>query len=206
MIRPFLILSAILFATQIGARAGAAETAPLSASLLDNDVLRLRVAHLTASFGQEFIAAQPTNKLDGIILDLRAADGDKNAVAAASGFFAAKKIPLVILVNGQTRGAARKSRPKFTVKCSTRNRSTLFSNSEADNGAASPAPARAPICEANKIAERIKNRRIMRRQIAPCTRESKVACACACRAATELDAQLACLIKTSRIKTWWMKS
>jgi len=107
MIRPFLILSAILFATQIVASASAAETAPpLSASLLENDVLRLRVAHLTANFGQEFLAAQPTNKLDGIILDLRAADGDKNAVAAASGFFAAKKTPLVILVNGQTRGAA----------------------------------------------------------------------------------------------------
>ncbi len=106
MIRPFFILWAILFATQIGARARAAETAPLSASLLDHDVLRLRVAHLTANFGQEFLAVQPTNKLAGVILDLRSAEGDKNAVAAASGFFAAKKIPLVILVNGQTRGAA----------------------------------------------------------------------------------------------------
>jgi hypothetical protein len=106
MIRPFLRLWMILLAAQIVARAGAAETSPLSATLLDNDVLRLRVEHLTASFGQEFLAAQPTNKLDGIILDLRAADGDKNAVAAASGFFAAKNIPLAILVNGQTRGAA----------------------------------------------------------------------------------------------------
>ena len=106
MIRLFFILWLIIFATQIGARAGTAETAALSASLLDNDVLRLRVAHLTTDFGREFLAAQPSNKLAGIILDLRAADGDKNAVAAASGFFAAKKIPLVILVNGQTRGAA----------------------------------------------------------------------------------------------------
>ena len=106
MIRPFFILWAIIFATQISARAGAGETAALSASLLDSDVLRLRVAHLTSDFGRDFLAAQPTNKLAGIILDLRAADGDKNAVAAASGFFAAKKIPLVILVNGQTRGAA----------------------------------------------------------------------------------------------------
>ena len=106
MIRPFFILWASIFATQISARAGAGETAALSASLLDSDVLRLRVAHLTSDFGRDFLAAQPTNKLAGIILDLRAADGDKNAVAAASGFFAAKKIPLVILVNGQTRGAA----------------------------------------------------------------------------------------------------
>lgn len=85
----------------------AGETAPLAASLLDNDVLRLRVSHLTVDFGQEFLAAQPTNQqLAGVILDLRSADGDKNAVAAASGFFAAKKFPLVILVNGQTRGSA----------------------------------------------------------------------------------------------------
>ena len=104
MIRLFFMLGAILFATQTGARAG--ETASLTASLLENDVLRLRVAHLTADFGREFLAAQPSNQLTGIVLDLRSADGDKNAVAAASGFFAAKKIPLVILVNGQTRGAA----------------------------------------------------------------------------------------------------
>ena len=106
MIRPFFILWAILFTSQIGARAGAGEATPLSASLLENSVLRLRVEHLTVNFGRDFLAAQPSNQLTGIVLDLRAADGDKNAVAAASGFFAAKKIPLVILVNGQTRGAA----------------------------------------------------------------------------------------------------
>ena len=40
------------------------------------------------------------------MLDLRSADGDKNAAASAGDFFAARKFPLVILVNGQTRGAA----------------------------------------------------------------------------------------------------
>lgn len=106
MIRPFFGLLAILFAVWISPPANAAETAPLSASLLDNDVLRLRVEHLTGNFAEEFLAAQPTNKLDGIILDLRSADGDKNADPAGSGFFANKKIPVVILVNGQTRGTA----------------------------------------------------------------------------------------------------
>ncbi|HEX7571189.1 MAG TPA: hypothetical protein VF492_11865 [Verrucomicrobiae bacterium] len=106
MIRPFFGLLAILFAARISLPAHAAETAPLSASLLDNDVLRLRVEHLTGNFAEEFLAAQPTNKLDGIILDLRSADGDKNADPAGSGFFANKKIPVVILVNGQTRGTA----------------------------------------------------------------------------------------------------
>jgi hypothetical protein len=106
MIRLFLSLWTILFAAQIAARAGTAEPAPLSALLLENDVLRLRVSHLTDNFSRQFLAAQPTNKLDGIVLDLRSADGDKNAAAAAGGFFADKNYPLVILVNGQTRGAA----------------------------------------------------------------------------------------------------
>ncbi len=106
MIRPFLRLWMILLAAPIAAHAGAAETAPLSASLLDNDVLRLRVGHVTASFGQEFLAAQPTNKLDGIILDLRAADADKDAAMSVAYFFATNRIPLVILVDGQTRGVA----------------------------------------------------------------------------------------------------
>jgi hypothetical protein len=98
----WLVLSATLIVT----RAGAAETAPLTASLLDNDVLRLRVQHLSGNFAEELLAAQPTNQLGGIILDLRSADGDKNAATSAGDFFAGKKIPLVILVDGQTRGAA----------------------------------------------------------------------------------------------------
>jgi hypothetical protein len=106
MIQSFFRLGIILFAAQTAGLAGGVEIVPLSASLLENNVLRLRVAHLTVNFGQEFLAAQPTNQVTGVVLDLRAADGDKNAVAAASGFFAARNVPLVILVNGQTRGAA----------------------------------------------------------------------------------------------------
>jgi hypothetical protein len=106
MIRLFFSLLIILLAAPTAPRAGAVETVPLTTSLLENDVLRLRVLHLTGDFAAEFLAAQPTNKFDGIVLDLRSADGDKNAAAAAGDFFAAKKFPLVILVNGQTRGAA----------------------------------------------------------------------------------------------------
>ena len=83
-----------------------AETTPVAASLLNNDVLRLRVQHLTSNFAEEFLAVQPSNRLDGIILDLRSSDGDKNADTAANGFLAGKSFPLVILVNGQTRGSA----------------------------------------------------------------------------------------------------
>jgi hypothetical protein len=106
MTRPILSLLAILSAAQVALNADAAPTAPLTASVLENDVLRLRVERLTDDFPQEFLAAQPTNKLDGIVLDLRSADGAQNALPAASGLFAGEKFPLVILVNGQTRGAA----------------------------------------------------------------------------------------------------
>ena len=106
MIRSLFRLGTILLAAQILFRASAAETAPLSVSLLENNVLRLRVSHLTADFAAEFAAAQPTNQITGVILDLRTADGDKNTVKAAIDFFADKKFRLVILVDAQTRGAA----------------------------------------------------------------------------------------------------
>ena len=106
MIRLFPGLWAIIFAIRISLTATAAEPTPLSASVLENNILRLRIQHLTANFAAEFRAAQPTNQPSGIILDLRSADGEKNAATAAGDFFADKKLPLVILVNGQTCGAA----------------------------------------------------------------------------------------------------
>jgi len=106
MIRPFPGLWAIIFASRIFLSAHATETAPVSASVLENNVLRLRIQHLTANFAAEYLAVQPTNQPSGIILDLRSADGEKNAAPSAGDFFAAKKLPLVILVNGQTYGAA----------------------------------------------------------------------------------------------------
>ena len=59
-----------------------------------------------------FLAGQqPTNKLTvklaGIILDLRSADGENDGLMSATNFFRRnKQFPLVILVNGQTRGSA----------------------------------------------------------------------------------------------------
>jgi len=106
MIRPFPGLWAIIFASRIFLSAHATETAPVSASVLENNVLRLRIQHLTDNFAAEYLAVQPTNQPSGIILDLRSADGEKNAAPSAGDFFAAKKLPLVILVNGQTCGAA----------------------------------------------------------------------------------------------------
>ena len=106
MIRPFLSLGTLLFAAQIALRVHAAEPAPFTASLLENDVLRLRVQHLTGDFAQQLLAAQPTNKLGGLILDLRSADGEKGAAPVPGGLLADKSFPLIILVDGQTRGTA----------------------------------------------------------------------------------------------------
>ncbi len=83
----------------------------MSCSLLENNVLRLRVPHLTGNFAeQDFLAEQAitktTGKLAGIILDLRSADGDEAGLVSATNHFANQKRPLVILVNGRTRGAA----------------------------------------------------------------------------------------------------
>ena len=82
----------------------------VQSAILENNVAYLRVGDVADSLASEISAAQhapATNKIIGTILDLRFADGDDLAAAkAAANLFAAKKLPLAILVNGQTRGAA----------------------------------------------------------------------------------------------------
>jgi len=73
-------------------------------SLLESNVLCVRVGQLPENFAKQLRAAEPTNLIAGIVLDLRFADGA--ATGDAAGYFASKKTPLVILVNSQTRGAA----------------------------------------------------------------------------------------------------
>ena len=119
MTRPFLNLWLVLLVAQISLHTHAAETAPMSATLLENNVLRLRVPHVMGNFSeQEYLAVEqigytgqpPTNKpavkLAGIILDLRSADGENDGLMSATNSFRNRQFPLVILVNGQTRGAA----------------------------------------------------------------------------------------------------
>ena len=86
-------------------RLAAAEVA-MSASVFEGRVLCIRVAQLTDKFPSQFQSLQPTNKVAGTVLDLRFADGDVAAAATAEQVFTAKKSPLVILVNSQTRGGA----------------------------------------------------------------------------------------------------
>jgi hypothetical protein len=79
--------------------------------VLENNVAYLRVGEVGKNLAEEIQLAQKalavTNKIVGTILDLRFADGvDLAAAKAAASLFAAKKLPLAILVNGQTHGAA----------------------------------------------------------------------------------------------------
>jgi|SRR5665213_3103634 len=95
-----LFLAAGLAATTVAA----AETEP-SVSVLENNVLYVRSGRVTENLPEQLRSLQPTNHTVGTVLDLRFADGDSGA-AAAMKLFSAKKAPLVILVDGETRGAA----------------------------------------------------------------------------------------------------
>jgi hypothetical protein len=83
----------------------------LKVSRLEGNLECLRVSHVTATLAAEISAAQSalavTNPAAGTILDLRFADGgDPSAAPAVAGVFKTEKLPLAVLVNGETRGAA----------------------------------------------------------------------------------------------------
>jgi len=111
MTRRFLSLFTVLLAMCGPLRADTTNLAPFTASVLENDVAYLRVGDVQNNLAGEIQSAQSslaaTNKIAGTVLDLRFAGGDDLAAAkAAADLFAAKKLPLAILVNGGTRGAA----------------------------------------------------------------------------------------------------
>ena len=80
----------------------AAEPA-VKTSVLESNILCVRVSRVPENFAEQLRAATPTNRICGTILDLRFADG---TVAAAADYFAREKSPLVVLVNSETRGVA----------------------------------------------------------------------------------------------------
>ena len=109
--RFWMLVLAGLLATPVASFADATGTALAGAGILESNVAYLRVGHITASLPDEVSTATraltATNPIAGTILDLRYADGDDAAAATvAAGMFAGKKLPLVILVNSGTRGAA----------------------------------------------------------------------------------------------------
>ena len=103
-----------LLAAQIPSRA---ETIPQSgitlakSAVLEGNVAYLQVGQVGKNLVDEIRAAQGalavSNKIAGTILDLRFADGDDlDSAKATTDLFASKKLPLAILFNGGTRGAA----------------------------------------------------------------------------------------------------
>jgi len=100
-----------------GAVAASGEKALSQAALIENNVAYLRVSRVTAGLGAELSDAARTlttsNKVAGVVLDLRFAGGEDYAAAQmAAGLWTDKKStrpfggPLVVLVNGGTHGAA----------------------------------------------------------------------------------------------------
>ena len=83
-----------------------ARAAETEVSVLETNVLRVRVNQLTENFAGQLRAATPTNALIGSILDLRATAGDNEETTLAAGCFSTSKLPLVILVDRATGGAA----------------------------------------------------------------------------------------------------
>ncbi|HEU5397116.1 MAG TPA: hypothetical protein VFV81_08105 [Verrucomicrobiae bacterium] len=104
----YFLLPALLAAT-LSARA---DSDLVKASLLESNVVYLRVATVDTNLSAEIDSARArlaADNLIGTILDLRFADGnDFGATDATAQLFAAKKLPLAILVNEETRGAAEK--------------------------------------------------------------------------------------------------
>jgi len=90
---------------------GETNTGLASSRVLEKNVAYLCVAAVGKNLAAEIQSAQnamaATNKIAGTVLDLRFAGGDDLAAAkAAADLFAAKKLPLAILVGSGTRGAA----------------------------------------------------------------------------------------------------
>jgi hypothetical protein len=112
-LNPFVLSLALLLAARGSLRADGTNVALAKSAVLENDALYLRVAQVGKNLPEEIRSAQgalaTTNKIAGTILDLRFADGDdSDSEKAAADLFAAKKLPLAILVDNQTRGAALK--------------------------------------------------------------------------------------------------
>jgi C-terminal processing protease CtpA/Prc len=112
MTRRSLVFSVLILSlAQIPLFADATNPALAKSGLLENNVMYLRVGEVGKTLAAEIQSAQTTlsatNKIAGTILDLRFADGDDaDAAKAAADLFAPKTLPLAILVNDETRGAA----------------------------------------------------------------------------------------------------
>jgi len=104
---------AFLAAIQISVHAEATNADLIKSAVLESNVMYLRVGAVEKNLANEIQSAQSalavSNKIAGTVLDLRfAKGGDLETEQATAKFFASKKSPLAVLVNGETRDAAAK--------------------------------------------------------------------------------------------------
>jgi hypothetical protein len=109
--RPLVLALAGLLAAQIPPCADAADSPLARSAVLEGNVAYLQIGQVGKNLADDIRAAQAalavSNKIAGTVLDLRFADGDDlDSAKAAAALFAQRKLPLAILVNGQTSGAA----------------------------------------------------------------------------------------------------
>jgi len=107
----FSVALAGLLAATVLSRADTNNLSPVKSGILESNVAYFRVSHIAVGVADEIGAANraltAANEIAGTILDLRFADGDDTAAATATAnLFAGKKLPLAILVNDRTHGAA----------------------------------------------------------------------------------------------------
>jgi hypothetical protein len=107
----FVLALAAGLATQMPLRADTSPTALAKSAVLDGNVAYLQVSLVGKNLAEEIRAAQSalavSNKIAGTVLDLRFADGDDTAEAkAAEEALAGEKLPLAVLINHETQGAA----------------------------------------------------------------------------------------------------
>lgn len=109
MIRRFIILAAIFLSGLLSVPAATAALA--ESAVIEDNVIYLRVGSVAGDLAAEISSASTgltaTNKVIGTILDLRFADGTDPAEARVTAdYFSARKLPLAVLVNDETRDAA----------------------------------------------------------------------------------------------------
>jgi hypothetical protein len=99
------LISLILTAAVFSARHSyAADNAALRITMLEQNIVCLRPARVPEDLAKTLSETQSTNQISGLVLDLRFASGDTNA--APGNVPTGKNVPVVLLVNAQTRGAA----------------------------------------------------------------------------------------------------
>lgn len=108
---PPCCLYAVLFAGAVLLEPQIAHAALAKSTLLESNICYLRVEQMGKSLPDEIGAAMSglagTNQIAGIVLDLRFAGGnDFDSLKATEELLEQKKLPMAILVNGETTGAA----------------------------------------------------------------------------------------------------